>query len=489
MKISRRHFMASTSAALASHGAVASSKNESRPPNVIFIFPDQMRGQAMGCMGNPDVKTPNIDRLAKEGILFPNTVANTPVCCAARACLLTGKYASANGMIANDLRLRESETSIAELMGAAGYKTGFIGKWHLDGGKRLPGFVPPGPRRQGFDYWAANQCSHRHFDNHYFRDTDEPIPIKKFEPEGWTDLTLEFIQANQTNPFFLMVGMGPPHNPYGAPKKYEDMYDPEAITLRPNWKPGTELGSKEDIAKYYAAITAIDDQVGRILDQLDQLGLTDDTIVIFTSDHGDMLGSHGLRLKRKPHEESAVVPGIVRYPKNARQNHVSEAMFTHVDMAPTMLGLCGLDVPREMQGSDLSAYIEGKTDKSPDSAFMQIFGPYAHGTVENAWRGVRTERYMYARYQDKPWLLFDLKNDPYQMNNLVGNPKYAPVQQNLDARTLAWMDATGDSWESNWKARVEEKGALYQHETFYTVDEYLNWARKNPEIAPIQPTQ
>lgn len=489
MKLSRRNFIASTSAALAGDAVGASAKNITRRPNVIFLFPDQMRGQAMGCMGNPDVKTPHIDRLAQEGVLFRNTIANTPVCCAARACMLTGKYASANGMIANDLRLRESETSIAELMKTAGYKTGFIGKWHLDGGKRLPGFVPPGPRRQGFDFWAANQCSHRHFDNHYFRDTDEPIPIKKFEPEGWTDLTLEFIQANQSTPFFLMVGMGPPHNPYGAPKQYEDMYDPDAITLRPNWKPGIELGSKQDIAKYYAAITAIDEQVGRILNQLDQLGLTDDTIVIFTSDHGDMLGSHGLRLKRKPHEESAVVPGIVRYPRKALRGLKSDALFTHVDMAPTMLGLCGLDVQKDMQGSDLSGYIEGKTQHSPDSAFMQIFGPYAGGSVDDAWRGVRTQDYTYARYQNKPWLLFDLKNDPYQLQNLVGNPEYAHIQQNLNARVNAWMDATEDSWSINWQARVEEKGALYQHQTFYTVDDYLRWARKNPGIAPIQPLQ
>ena len=118
-------------------------------PNILFLFPDQMRAQAMGCMGNPDVKTPNLDQLASEGILFRNTFANTPVCCPARANILTGKYAHKNGMIANDLRLRESETTIAELLAADGYRTGFIGKWHLDGGPRQPGFIPPGERRQG----------------------------------------------------------------------------------------------------------------------------------------------------------------------------------------------------------------------------------------------------------------------------------------------------------------------------------------------------
>jgi len=133
-------------------------------PSFLIILPDQLRAQALGCLGNPDVRTPNLDTLAREGILFRNTFANTPVCCPARAVLLTGRYAHANGMVANDLRFRESEVTIAELLRERGYRTGFIGKWHLDGGPRLPGFVPPGPRRQGFDFWAANECSHAHFD-------------------------------------------------------------------------------------------------------------------------------------------------------------------------------------------------------------------------------------------------------------------------------------------------------------------------------------
>ena len=135
--------------------------SEAAQPNFLFIMPDQMRGMDMGCMGNTDVKTPHLDRLATEGILFRRMFANTPVCCPARAIILTGQYPHTNGMVCNDLRLRESATTVAELLAAKGYRTGFIGKWHLDGGKRQPGYVPPGPRRQGFKFWAAFQCSHR----------------------------------------------------------------------------------------------------------------------------------------------------------------------------------------------------------------------------------------------------------------------------------------------------------------------------------------
>ena len=226
----RRSFLSTGAGALAGLACAPQprSPSEAKRPNILFLLPDQLRAQALGCMGNPDVKTPHLDRLASEGVLFRNTFANTPVCCPARATMLTGKYAHANGMVANDLRLRESETTVAEALHDAGYRTGFVGKWHLDGGKRLPGYVPPGPRRQGFEFWAANECSHQHFDTQYFRDSDEPIPIKTFEPETWANLGIEFLRQTQNDdrPFFLAVQMGPPHDPYIAPEQYKAMYDP-----------------------------------------------------------------------------------------------------------------------------------------------------------------------------------------------------------------------------------------------------------------------
>src|SRR5579884_3776927 len=150
--------------------APRSSAPPQRRPNILFIMPDEWRAQSLGCMGDKDVLTPNLDRLAAEGVLFRQTLANTPVCCPARANILSGTYANRNGMIANDLRLRESVVTMADLFGQAGYRTGFVGKWHLDGGPRLPGFVPPGPRRHGFQFWAANECNHNYFYNWYFRD-------------------------------------------------------------------------------------------------------------------------------------------------------------------------------------------------------------------------------------------------------------------------------------------------------------------------------
>ena len=170
-------------------------------------MPDQHRYHSVGCLGNSEVKTPHIDKLASEGVTLHHTFANTPVCCPARAILLTGQYCHRNGMIANDLRLREESVSFAEVLRGAGYRTGFVGKWHLDGGQREPGWVPPGPRRQGFEFWAAHQCSHRHFENHYFRDDPKPIPFGKFEAEGWADVAVAFLEGARSDkrPFYLTV--------------------------------------------------------------------------------------------------------------------------------------------------------------------------------------------------------------------------------------------------------------------------------------------
>ena len=479
-RLNRRQFLCST-VATALPAAAAGAR-----PNIVFLLPDQLRAQALGCMGNPDVKTPNFDRLAASGILLKNTFANTPVCCPARAVLLTGKYASANGMIANDLRFRESEVTIAKILGKAGYRTGFIGKWHLDGGPRLPGFVPPGARRQGFEFWAANECSHAHYNTQYFRDTPEPIPMKKFEAEGWADLALEFLDGKQPaakqrdpRPFFVTIQMGPPHDPYKAPPEYAQLYDPEKLTMRPNYQLTERAPSRQAIAEYYGMVTAVDHQLGRIMGKLEELGLANNTIFLVCSDHGDMLGSQGERLKRKPWEESIRVPGMIRWPAQIKPAQQSEMLFSHVDIAPTLLGMCGVPVPPSMQGRNLASAITTGKGATPESVYFQIFGPYQGDDTPQGWRGVRTAKHMYARFEDKPWVLYDIEADPYEQKNLADDPAAKPIRQQMEKHLQHWMKSTGDSWSKNWNHLVEDAGHLYKQGTFHTVDEYLSWAAKN----------
>jgi arylsulfatase A-like enzyme len=454
-------------------------------PNVLIILPDEWRAQALGCMGNEDVHTPHIDRMASEGILFRHTLANTPVCCPARANIQTGMYTSRNGMVANDLRLRESLVGMGTQFSRAGYRTAYIGKWHLDGGPRLPGFVPPGPRRHGYQVWAANECNHNYFYNWYFRDAKVPIITRRYLPEVWTDLATEFLYKGRgEQPFFLMVGLAAPHDPYIVPEEYLKKYDPKTLKMRPNWAPGVRGSSRQDIAAYYAAITAIDERIGNLLKTLKDLGLEDNTIVLFSSDHGNMLGSQGKYLKRKPWEESIRVPGVLRYPRWVRGGQQKNTLFSHVDFAPTLLSLCGINVPADMQGTDLSKVVLGKTDEGPESAFFQIFGPFHGGGVLHAWRGVRTERYMYARRQTQPWVLYDLKNDPYEMHNLVDDPGAASLRTEMDNKLKLWMKKIGDSWSLDWTDPVEDGARLYRYRTFYTVGEYLQWAKAHPNLEP-----
>ena len=448
-----------------------------RRPNVLLLLPDQWRAQSLGCFGNPDVKTPHLDRLAAEGALLANVFANSPVCGPGRAVVLTGTYASTNGMLANDLRLRRDVPSLASEFLHAGYRTGYIGKWHLDGGPRNPGFIPPGPRRHGFQFWAANECSHKPYGNVYFHNTPDPIVSTKYEPEMWTDEALNFLDAATPHqPFFLVVSTGAPHDPYIAPEPYMRMYDPAALTMRPNFHsvPG---GTRQDIAGYYASITAVDDQVGRILARLEQKHLDHDTIVLFASDHGNMLGSQARTLKQKPWEESIHIPGILRYPARVRPGSRVESVLSHVDFAPTLLSLCGIAAPPAMQGADLSRALLGHPPAQPTDALLQIFGP-AGNEEGGGWRGIRTATHLYARTRQAPWALYDLAADPFQLTNLIGLASSRALEQQLDRQLNARMAAIGDHWQHDWTTPIGN--GLDRYQPFETVPEFFAWKQSHP---------
>jgi arylsulfatase A-like enzyme len=459
---------------LAAGAAAAPASAAGARPNIVVLLGDQLRAQAVGCLGDEQAQTPHIDRLAREGVTLSNTFANTPVCCPARAAMLTGQYCHRNGMTANDLRLREGGVSLARILGGAGYRTGFVGKWHLDGGPRLPGFVPPGPRRQGYEYWAANECSHEHFRNTVFRDTPEPIVLTEFETAGYAKFAEEFVRASRTDarPFYLTVQWGPPHDPYRAPEEWARRFDGAAMKLRPNWREGAGVPGRAAIAQYYAMTAALDDGIGRVLRAIDEAGARENTIVLVSSDHGDMLGSQGARLKRKPWEESVRVPGIVRWPARLKAGTRRQTMFTHVDFAPTLLGMAGVAAPRAMQGTNLARAIAGE-GRGAESAYFQIFGPYAGDGTEAGWRGVRTERYMYARYRERPWVLYDVERDPYEMRNLVEDRGARGLLGEMEKKLGQWMARTGDGWDYNWTFPVEDAGRLYKDRTYYSVGEYL----------------
>jgi len=436
--------------------AIPDQLNASRP-NLLFVFADQMRGMDMACAGNPDIITPNMDRLAREGAFCSHCIATVPVCGPNRAILLTGTYSTTNGVITNDQQMLPGIPSLGTLARDNGYRTGYIGKWHLDGGPRDQ-FTPPGPRRSGFDdFWAAYNCSHDYFDTKYYRDTPELIRVEGYEPEIQTDLALEFLDAQQSEerPFCLVLSWGPPHNQYEeVPEKYRELYDPERLTLRPNIEhidasdldPAWSL--RPTTADYYAAITALDEQLGRLLEKLEAMGQLDNTIVVFTSDHGDMLWSHGFLYKLMPHEESISVPLLVRWPEKIAAGSRCDTLIGTVDLLPTLAGLLSWELPASVEGSNLAPALTGEANApEPTSAFIANYCHYVFrkDRPNPPWRGVRTPRYTYAETLDrKPTVLFDNDNDPYQLQNLAEVEEAQPLIEELKSELDGWLAKTRD---------------------------------------------
>lgn len=429
------------------------TNSETRRPSILLVFADQLRGRDLGCAGNAAVRTPALDALAAEGVRADHCYATVPVCTPNRASLLTGLYATTHRTVGNDLPLAASFETIGNVAADAGYRTGYVGKWHLDGVPRTR-FTPPGPRRQGFGFWASYNCTHDYATARYFRDEPELIVEDRYEPEVQTDLAEEFLTGlRDDDAFLLTLSWGPPHDPYRmVPQHYLDQYPPEHIELAPNVVPDTDnplaarLEARESIAGYYAAITALDDQFARLMTTLDRLGRRDDTIVVFTSDHGDMLWAHGWMKKQLPYEESVHIPLIVRAPGAVAAGTRYGSPVATVDIAPTILSLAGLPVPEAMEGTDLSGPLRGEGEGST-SVFLGNTAVMDEAAQQNApeWRAVRTHRYTYAEKPGRrPWLLFDNDIDPWQQTNLVDDPAHAAIRLDLARELGDYLERIGD---------------------------------------------
>ena len=444
----------------------------STQPNVVFVFGDQWRQQATGYAGDPNVQTPNIDALAARSVNFTHAMAGCPVCSPARACLLTGQRPLTHGVFVNDVSLQPRGASIAQAFSSGGYDTAYIGKWHVDGHGRSS-YIPP-QRRLGFGYWKVLECTHDYNHSAYYAgDSDEKLFWDGYDAIAQTRDAQTYIREHAAGkPFLLMLSWGPPHAPYGtAPEEFQKLYDADAITLRPNVPDDLVSEARQWLAGYYAHCSALDACVGDLITTLRESGIEDDTVFVFTSDHGDMLGSQGHTKKQRPWEESIRVPFLLRYPRlpgwQARQ---TDALIDTPDIMPTLLCLCGVAIPDSVEGLDFSAHIAGGEDPSDGSALIlcvQPFGQWTrakHGGRE--YRGLRTKRHTYARDRDGPWLLYDNEADPYQLRNLVDEPEasgvWAELDQTLD-RTLASQNdefLPGMDYIDQWGYAVDETGTV-----------------------------
>jgi len=457
---------------LLADGCLQSARRASgKKPNIVFVFGDQWRAQATGYGGDPNLhgKTPNLDKLAAESVNLFNAVSTCPVCTPYRASLLTGQYPLTHGLFLNDAPLKNEAITIAEVCKDAGYDTAYVGKWHINAGGRS-NYIPQ-DRRQGFDYWKVLECTHNYNNSPYYAGND-PTKLywKGYDAIAQTRDVGEYIKAHAENdkPFLMMLSWGPPHDPYGtAPAKYRQMFKAKNIQLRPNVPANKAKAAKKKLAGYYAHIAALDDCMGNIVEAIDKAGIKDNTILVFTSDHGDMLYSHGHRNKQRPWDESARVPFLIRYPaKLGNKGRNIDMPFGSTDIMPTLLSLCDLNIPKSVEGVDYSRVLAGKV-KAPDNAALiecpSPFGQWLRINGGKEYRGIRTKRYTYVRDLDGPWLLYDNQKDPYQQNNLANSPQTASLQENLDAKLTAKLKQRGDEFKH---------GSEYIRKWGYKVDDH-----------------
>ncbi|MFB3828295.1 MAG: sulfatase [Bryobacteraceae bacterium] len=449
-------------------GAAGLQDAPRKRPNLVFVFSDQQSWDMLGCYGNRSIVTPNLDRLAAEGVRFNHCISSSPLCTPFRGLLLSGLHPMQSGALENDVRMIAGDGDyFGEVLRDAGYRMGYVGKWHLYGGNRVRP-IPPGRDRYGFDHtFLSNNCTVV-FDkdrSYYWDENGQRTPYGDWEPYAQTRQALRFIDDNADRPFALFLSWHPPHNwapvrppakgpedGYGAPEDCLKLYDPAAIPLRGNV---ADTPSVRGVYRGHMAMcTSLDRAFGWVTEKLEQTGLAKNTLVVYTSDHGDTLLSHGFRHnKMRPEAESIRVPLLMRYPGVLRPR-ASDLLVGTLDLMPTLLDLMGLRVPAACAGRSLRPAIVNQRDGEVESV------PLFLSPLD--WRGVYTRRYTYSfdtgkggwslyreSYFQQPgnisWnCLYDRETDRWEQRNLFGSAAHRRLRARLHEQSLAWMRRFGD---------------------------------------------
>lgn len=467
-------------------GLFQNSCRKRKSPNLVFVFPDEMRGQAMGFLGEDPVITPNLDRFSEQSVVFTHAVSNYPVCSPFRGMLMTGKYPHSNGVMVNcsnrsgeyGNELKQSARCWSDILNEKGYSLGYIGKWHLDAPYKP--FVKcennsediarnewcPPERRHGFDFWYSYGTYDYHKRPMYWRtnaNRDGAHWVEQWGPEHEADLAIKYIHnqngeyRDPDRPFAMVVSMNPPHPPYDQlPQRYVDRYQAfatEALYKRPNIPPADSRWGKhyrEHIRNYFAMVTGVDEQFGRILQALKESGLEEDTIVVFASDHGDCVGIHNCVTKNNHFEESMRVPFMIRWAGKIK-HRFDDLLISAPDIYPTLLDLLGFasDVPKDVEGVTHAPLILTGAGERPTS---QLYMRTPLGKPAWGKRGVRTHRYtlMINKMPNLPLdrYLYDREKDPYQLNNIADQSPEI-VERLVEKELHPWLEHTKDPWLSN----------------------------------------
>ena len=461
-------------------------------PNILFIMSDDHAAHAIGAYGSRINATPQIDRIAAGGMRLDNAFCTNAICAPSRASILTGTHTHINGVTTLGAKLDGRQITFPKLFQSAGYQTALVGKWHLGhGGDNDP---------TGFDYWNVLPGQGLYHDPEFI----EGGVYKTYQgyvTDITTDLALDWLDRRDAGrPFCLLVHHKAPHRPWVPDAKHADMYEgidiPEPSTFDDDYRnraqaaaaaqmrvdrdltatdlkqpvpdglsPREEKGWKYQryIKDYLRCVASIDDNVGRLLDYLDEAGLDDDTLVVYTSDQGFFLGDHGWYDKRFMYEESLRMPLLIRYPREIAPRSANADIVTNVDFAPTFLDYAGLPIPESFQGASLRPLLGGTTPADWQTSLYYRYWMHLHDHHVYAHYGVRTQRhkliYYYADALGQPmtidepkepeWELFDLEQDPHELRSVYHDPAYAAVARDLRAELRRLQTQFGDQPHPN----------------------------------------
>jgi arylsulfatase A-like enzyme len=458
---------------------MAHAQAKKKPPNIIYIMSDDHANAAIGAYNSwlkPAVKTPNLDKLAKQGVLFKNSLVTNSICTPSRAAILTSQYSHKNGVYTLNDALDKSRQHIGHLLRMLGYQTALIGKWHLQ--------IDP----TGFDYWNVLPGQGVYINPKLRSIGAKPKELKEYK-DGYsedviTDLSIDWLKKrDRTKAFYLMCHFKAPHRPWDPAPRFKNLYKdvkiPEPETLLDDYKGRSKqvgnikmrIGqdfvqrdlqmeipkdmSNNDLRKwayqhymkrYLSCVAAVDENVGRLLAFLDEQGLSEDTIIIYTSDQGFFLGEHGFYDKRLMYEPSLLTPLIIRWPGHTKAGTINNDMILNLDHAPTFLDMAGGSIPKEMQGKSYKSILEGKTPPGWRQSMYYRYWMHLDGSHNvPAHYGVRTNSYtlihFYGKHMDMKgakkldidpeWELYDNDKDPQQMRNVYADPAYAMVLREL----------------------------------------------------------
>lgn len=407
--------------------------------NIIFILSDEHRGQAMSHAGDVNLKTPVMDKMAQEGVSFSSACANCPICTPSRGTIFSGRHAHAGPIQGFFDNYKTGAPSTATHLRNHGYHTAYFGKWHM--GKvqnQIPAFVrenqdeykgscerTPERHRAGFQDWFGFENLNQHFASFYYQGSDaNPTKVQGFETDGLTNVAIEYIKSyKEDKPLFMTLSITPPHFPLIVPEKWK-RFDPRNLVVPENFDEGPADEFRECLATYYAMIENLDFNMGRLIDTLATTPGFEDTLIVYISDHGDLMGSHNMQSRKEfPYEEAVRIPALFYNPNCIPAQGKRPELFSLVDLLATTCGITGIPIPPYSQGTDFSPALRGENFTGPEDVLIEMVANPRWDLSFIDWRCIRTHDWKYCFYENCTEELFNLQNDPAEMNNLAeSNP-------------------------------------------------------------------